>query len=461
MSENKKPENQQEVLNYVEAIKNDTAQKREVELAMTQCQQASAGSIKTDENKTLNKKELAKKVGQGSLNVLEKVYSLIVVNGKTLRGKAYADVKLKEDCNRLALILTGTNLINVFTSGSLFFITLRSTLLFPVAPLTVNLILLWLLNASGDKAAVSHPRESRQHALNMFIALNAILSLIGGIGTELALNRPKLAQILAYQKIVEPYQMEIEELKNSSEVKELEKLRQDIKIKEDFLYKERVRLTGDPNALLPAILDTQYRELNGSYEDSKSENPSYVNKPLEQWPLVPREKKMTELYESKVKQAEEDYINIKQEAPQDKAVSYLRKNEPDIYETYFDEDGLINAAQAEATVAMKSWFDSFITFKWHELSLSLVMFALSVSTSLIATCLIIAHSNREDVKMSHSQEVAHARDTWFDEKIALLIEAETDAKYNLHNNNGNGHKTHDHSLKDFELENLEEKLSDI
>ena len=149
--------------------------------------------------------------------------NLMCVDPKELHGTGYVSKELEKSSLVTASVTTFANWWNAFTTLPflIFMFDSMGILTWPIAVL-VNIGLIKLGNALATGAASNQPISLRFARIGSsgFIAINLILTITSGVGSELLLNQSglsrKLGEQLVQESIFEPLEKEISERNNQT-----------------------------------------------------------------------------------------------------------------------------------------------------------------------------------------------------------------------------------------------------
>ena len=344
--------------------------------------------------------------------------NLVCVDPNELHGTGYVSKELEKSSLVTASVTTFANWWNAFTTLPflIFMFDSMGILTWPIAVLA-NIGLIKLGNALATGAASNQPISIRFARIGSsgFIAINLILTITSGVGSELLLNQSglsrKLGEQLVQESIFEPLEKEISDIQNN-EI--LDKTRNKCDI-----------LEGKLQQLPPN--DPKRGELHlaayGSYADRTNQGGyrSYENNPIEQWPTCPKAQALEARRDKNIKAPELQYLQtIKEVKNYGSDLAYLQGVKPEIYDSRFNEKGEIKSGTEATRVAVVLFTKKFFGFEWADLGQSLFVMSMSVITSTVAIWITISYSKREDVKLSKSSAVIKARDVFINETISNL-----------------------------------------
>ncbi|NEO52679.1 MAG: hypothetical protein F6K54_06065 [Okeania sp. SIO3B5] len=339
--------------------------------------------------------------------------NLMCVDPKELHGTSYVSKELDKATLVTASVTTIANWWNAFTTLPflLFMFESMGIFSFPAAMLS-NVVLIKLGNSLATGVASHQPGSSGFALIGTggFITLNIVLTFISGVGSELLLNQPglsrKLGEDLAQESVFQPLENEISVIQQNAT-----KIRQEC----TTLQRKLEALTpNDPKR------DELHLAAYGLYADRINQGgyKSYENDPIEQWPACPKANALEAASDRQLKVAQDKYQEKLTEVKNyGSDLAYLKNNEPEIYESSFNEAGNISSGTEVTRVAAILFVQKLLNRQWVDLGQSLFVMTISVITSTIAIFMAISYSRREDVQMSKSEAVIKAREVFINETI--------------------------------------------
>lgn len=350
--------------------------------------------------------------------------NLVCVDPNELHGTGYVSKELEKSSLVTASVTTFANWWNAFTTLPflIFMFDSMGILTWPIAVLA-NIGLIKLGNALATGAASNQPISIRFARIGSsgFIAINLILTITSGVGSELLLNQSglsrKLGEQLVQESIFEPLEKEISDIQNNET---LEKTRNRC----DTLERKLERLPrNDPKR------DELYLAAHGPYADrfNLGGYSYYENKDIEQWPACPKANKLEAIRDNDLKVPKEKYQQkIKEVKNYGSDLAYLKAVRPKIYDSRFNEKGEIKSGTEATRVAIVLFTKKLFSLQWADLGQSLFVMSISVITSTVAIWITISYSKREDVQLSKSTAVINARDVFINETISSLDNNQAD-----------------------------------
>ena len=352
--------------------------------------------------------------------------NLMCVDGDRIHGTAYVSNELAKATLVVAIAATIANWWNAATTLPFIYFIFKDFGLF-TWPLTgaINVALIKFGNSVAEGAAAKQPLTLgfARIGITGFILLNLVQTLMSGVGAELLLNKSGLSRELGKQLVNDSIFIPLE--KNISDLSQKDQTTISARHQCDRLTQKLEAL--EPNDLKReelhlAAYGTYQERLDGRFK-TKSEDA------IAQWPACPKANLLEQQHKENLTQAKEQKQKIFTEVKNHGSeLAYLKKVKPEIYQTRFTESGEIESGTEAIRVAIVLFNDKFFTGQWADLGSSLFFFAMSAITSGTAILKIISYSDREDVQMSKSSAVIHARESFKHQIIANLNPSEVNAQ---------------------------------
>jgi hypothetical protein len=233
------------------------------------------------------------------------------------------------------------------------------------------------------------------------LSLNALQSIVAGVGTELLLNSSGLSQLKAQELIKE-------------QINRVETLKQI----DSPQYKDALARCESGEKELSQLDKSHPRwqslfvQLYGTWEQRDR---NWEKDPLEQLPLCPQVEQLRE-------KAYQTYETTKEQLQQSLAVratmgndlAYLQQKMPLVYTQNFTPSGELSSGLEASRLAILSFIAKLTQGDWSGLGFPLFFLLLSLITSGFACVMTIALSYRPDTQKSFSEAVQLQRDIWLE-----------------------------------------------
>ncbi|HAZ48770.1 MAG TPA: hypothetical protein DDW76_09620 [Cyanobacteria bacterium UBA11369] len=332
--------------------------------------------------------------------LLKVVEDLFIGDSKQYYGDAFVTPKLQRASTVTHGVAVAANLINVLTAAPVIYFGFRSLGLFGLGlSALLSVAALRISNKTAEAAAASAKgnRGWSDTGLVSFVAMNALLTIISGIGAELLTNGSVLSHQLANQLIQ----------KQSEKIEQIQP--------DKSLYEAAEKQC--------AALDKALRELPQGHRDREriyvqaygtwaEREKDWTGVP---YPQIPRcilsDINRTKANALVQKQREEWNKKLASRLESGNDLQFVQQVLPDVYTKHFAEDGEIRSGTESIALAYDSFFGRLIGGDFSnmgQLGFSLFMFLLSVVTSAGACLLMIAHVHRRDTQLSHNDGVRAA-----------------------------------------------------
>ncbi len=302
-------------------------------------------------------------------------------------GKAFVTPNLREHSNTTCRVAVLANWINVLTAVPAFHFGFSS--LGPAGFILTIALSGISLKWSNEKAAAAAAAASKgnrlwsNQSLLFFVAINAILTVISGIGSELLTNQAGLSSQLAKEK--------------------LEQLKPDLS-----LYISAEERCKEINDQLRTILANDPKrnslevEARGRWDDRIS-NKDWSKTPTEQIPVcVLKDRRNLDQKFLDFERSEQKRRKVGND------VEFLKNEQPQLFESHFTLDGKVRDGAKAFELAFEGFFGRLLVADFKNLGqmgFPLLMFSLSVVTSMGACVMLIAHARREDTQQSYNEQV--------------------------------------------------------
>jgi len=348
--------------------------------------------------------------------VSEGVRALVVAAPEDFHGRAMVSKELAKDCRRTATLVSVSSAVNASTSFPLLYYAFRDLGgIGPLVALSVSVLLLKFTNASAAAASArkSHGRFWSNWAIASVLSVNALLSLVAGVGTELILNQTGLSE----RKAGEAIQTAI------ARVEELKRI-------DSPQYADALARCEKGEAELGRLDKTHprwaslYVQLYGIWARRDTD---WGNVPLEQLPLCRQVERLR-------REAYQNYETAKGELERSLAVratmgddlAFLKREMPPVYGRHFTPEGELRSGVEATRLAILNFATKLRRGNWAGLGFHLFALLVSVLTSGPACAMTVALSLRRDTRKSFSSAVELQRDLWLEARRRELGHGDSD-----------------------------------
>jgi hypothetical protein len=209
------------------------------------------------------------------------------------------------------------------------------------------------------------------------------------------------AKELVEEKVLPPYQTNIQRAKENIERGKQLQSECDLKMSQFTSLKK----AGNPRAA------SLYRELEGEW--AKGED-YWTKVAPEQLPLCRKASIISNQAMQQLQKSEQELDEQnKQSQNEGGEIIFLKKQHPELFNTYFTEDEQLKSGIDSVRLAMKSFSSKLLHGDWSSLGFSIFSFYMSLLTSIVAVLLTITYSHRKDVAQSYDQKILNAREKFF------------------------------------------------
>ena len=366
------------------------------------------------------------------------ITGLVFANSKDFHGTAIVPDILEGHSQLTASLVSVSSLLNFFTNNPLLFFAFKDIGGFAwIMTLVTNGLILYFTN--GTATAVSARKKSNYTWSNVAIAamllMNALQSVVAGVGTELMLNQSGLSLMKA--------EREIESLIVRVEALEEQTSQEYLDAKERCDRGElQLKQIDRANPLWSSL----YVRLYGRWDERDRD---WTQLDIERLPLCRQVERLREQnYRTyKIAKANLDkLLLVRNNLGND--LAFLKQEMKLVYQLNFTPDGQLLSGTEAARMALLSSWEKLSKGDLAGWGFPLFFLLLSLGTSGAACILTISHSWRKDTQQSFSDTVLRERDRWLEARRRELMalhqrEVEVRISNNGHHSN-NKHQINTH-----------------
>jgi hypothetical protein len=338
--------------------------------------------------------------------LLDIIKRLLWVDPDTLHGSAHVDTTLTNDAKSTATIVSTATLINILTTYPFLQFSFAGMGLISTGLTAVTGVLLLVVSNEVGVAVVSRTARDRpgaKVALWGFTALNLILSLTAGPGTELLLNQSMLAEERAQELIEERVLAEFS-LQRENALRQKEDASR-LQAECDAVVEKLEALPlDDPNR------DLLYNRAYGTWAE-RDRNWTQVNESL--LPICRRADRARNEVAQLEQQIDTNFEALNAQINQLGPLTFLKETRGEIYSAHFDAQGNVRSGLELSRVAHESFWSRLITGQWASLGFAVFFFVISLTTSGIAAFKLATYAKRKDVALSYDDSLYQIREEMF------------------------------------------------
>lgn len=336
---------------------------------------------------------------------------LVFANSDDFHGKAIVPETLKAHSQLTASLVSVSSLLNFFTNNPLLFFAFKDFGgLAWVMTLVTNGLILYFTN--GTATAASARKKTNYTWSNIAIAamllMNALQSIVAGVGTELMLNQSGLSLMKAELEI-EALIARVEALKENTNPQYM-----DAKQRCD-----RGELQLNQMDRTNPRWQSLYVQLYGRWSER---NRDWTQLEIEQLPLCRQVERLREqnyrTYEIAKANLDKLFL-VRNKLGND--LEFLKQEMKLVYELNFTPDGKLLSGTEAARMAILSSWEKLSTGDLAGWGFPLFFLLLSLVTSGAVCILTISHSRRQDTQQSFSDTVLRERDRWLEARRRELM----------------------------------------
>lgn len=341
--------------------------------------------------------------------LVTQVKSLFLADPSQYHGKAFVTPEVKQSSRATSTLVTSANWFNI-----IFFAPVLGFIFRGLGPAGLgvagasSLVLLVISNLSGELAARRSKGENFASDIGLLglLSINLILSSLTGVGTELIVNLAGLQENFAEENI--------DQIEDNLMIQAREQ--QSVLLSE---AQEQERICGDLNVQIQELTETNpdsperdrlILEATGSYADRDRDWMAvYLEKQsISGIPSCKAKDILREEANNRISEVAAIFENRDQAGD---AQNFLLQEFPEVYAANFTEEGDFLQGSDAVQMAWNSFFGVILSGEFinmGRIGFSLLMFILSVLTSLLSCLAVMAHGNRRDVQLSHSEKIKAA-----------------------------------------------------
>ncbi|MFB8793733.1 MAG: hypothetical protein U7126_05750 [Microcoleus sp.] len=338
----------------------------------------------------------------------KKSKDLILTDPQELHGSNYVTEEVTQASTVTA---TAINVSNTIDGVSIFPLLLYSCkdmgLLGFIFALALALAMTKFTNGMGKAVATRKPgnRIWSACATVPMLAMNVLMSGTSLVAPELSLNQSHLAELRAKELVAE------QEIKVNDVQPDLRAVKDaEAKCKE---FQEKAATYPEGST----ARNDYFIKANGLYQEQNRDWKSVLAQEGQaKVPFCPLTKLLTEDAFKVSQVAKADWEKQKDQIV--RSASYaagVKQIMPALYEQHFDANGQLISGTEATRLAIQSTTSKMMTGNWNSLGFSLFFFATSVITSAGACALAIAHSYREDIKISFDESLQMELDEFLED----------------------------------------------
>ena len=324
----------------------------------------------------------------GNTGVIAKLWEIVWVPGRNIRGKAFSTPELDASLSSVAKLMCISTLWDFVTTIPLFSFSLG---LFGSASVpagtALSFILLWASNVAGENATDRRPRHAAKAnwSLAAFILLSSVKTLSSGVGVDLMISNEAIAAGYAQKLAVEKIAKDNENLgKQSKPDQSLIDARQ--ACQEAMADVQRYNQDRDGNN---AEFISAYVRANGTNADNSTDK-GLTNEELSKKYNVTKgaclyQKALEGMLLDKNKDFRESVTEREKFRESMPPLAYLEKYEPELFNAHFRNNG-DKVEWVNGSEAVGEAFDQFFSKLLNPKQISLLGFSLfSLMISVILT----------------------------------------------------------------------------
>jgi len=367
----------------------------------------------------------------GNTGVIAKLWEIIWVPGRNMRGKAFSTPELDASLSSVAKLMCISTLWDFVTTIPLFSFSLG---LFGAASVpagtALSFILLWASNVAGENATDRRPRHAAKAnwSLAAFVLLGTAKTLTSGVGVDLMIGNRAVAagyaEKLAVTKLAEDRANLKKQSQPDSNLVAATQRCEELQTQMQELGKNR------------AANDAQYVSIlvqaNGTFADNKTDKSLSSEELSKKYSLSKGVCVYKQALNDLQKQKTLPYLNsIEKREKEQKALpplEYLEKFEPSIFKEHFRSNGdsieWVNGSEAVGE-ATDQFYKKLLAGELGLLGFSLFTFAISVILTGAASVMLYMIGKNPQVQASFTGDLERYRNNRLSdyEKLAKQEEA--------------------------------------
>ena len=351
----------------------------------------------------------------GNTGVIAKLWEIIWVPGRNMRGKAFSTPELDASLGSVAKLMCISTLWDFVTTIPLFSFSLSLFAWASVpAGTALSFILLWASNVAGENATDRRPRHAAKAnwSLAAFVLLSAAKTLTSGVGVDLMIGNRAVAagyaEKLALTKLAEDRaNLKTQSQPDSNLVAATQRC-DELQAQMQELGKNR------------AANDAQYISIlvqaNGTFADNKTDRDLSSEELSKKYSLSKGVCAYKQALNDLQKQKNLPYLNsIEKREKEQKALpplEYLEKFEPNIFNEHFRSDGdsieWVNGSEAVGE-ATDQFYKKLLAGELGLLGFSLFTFGISVILTGAASVMLYMTGKNPQVQASFTGDLERYR----------------------------------------------------
>jgi hypothetical protein len=367
----------------------------------------------------------------GNTGVIAKLWEIVWVPGRNMRGKAFSTPELDASLSSVAKLMCISTLWDFVTTIPLFSFSLSLFTWASVpAGTALSFILLWASNVAGENATDRRPRHAAKAnwSLAAFVLLSAAKTLTSGVGVDLMIGNRAVAagyaEKLALTKLAEDRTNLKKQSQPDSNLVAATQRCDELQAQMQELGKNR------------AANDAQYISIlvqaNGTFADNKTDKNLSSEELSKKYSLSKGVCAYKQALNDLQKQKNLPYLNsIEKRETEQKALpplEYLEKFEPNIFNEHFRSNGdsieWVNGSEAVGE-ATDQFYKKLLAGELGLLGFSLFTFAISVILTGAASVMLYMTGKNPQVQASFTGDLERYRNNRLSdyEKLAKQEEA--------------------------------------
>jgi hypothetical protein len=347
----------------------------------------------------------------GDRGPLGKLWEIVWVPGRNMRGKAFSTPELDASLSSVAKLMCISTLWDFVTTIPLFSFSLSLFAWASVpAGIALSFILLWASNVAGENATDRRPRHAAKAnwSLAAFVLLSAAKTLTSGVGVDLMIGERAVmtgyAEKLASTKLAEDRSNLAKQSQPDANLIAATQRCDELQAEMQELGKNRA--ANDVQYI------SAYVQANGTFEDNKTDK-TLSNRELSKkynlskgvcvykQALNGLQKEKNQAFVSSIEKREKAQKSLP-------PLSYLEKYEPDIFSEHFRRQGdqmyWVNPPEAVGE-ATDQFYKKLLAGEFGLLGFSLFTFGIAVILTGAASVMLYMAGKNPQVHASRTGEL--------------------------------------------------------
>ena len=360
---------------------------------------------------------------------LKKLFEIVWVPGRSMRGKAFSTPELDQSLNSVAKLMCISTIWDFVCTIPLFNFSLGvlGVAALPAAT-ALSFILLWASNVAGENSTDRRPKHSAKAmwSLTAFVLLCTAKTVVSGVGIDLMIGSKAVASTYAKKLSQEALAKDISELQR---LEKGDKKSQDIYADCNNLKTRMQSLEANREAN-----NTQYVSLfvqaYGANAVTKADRGLTSQQLVDRYgsasniPGICRQSKaIQDLNSIKAIPLSTSIDQKKQAIVKLPALAYLQKQEPDVFNEHFrlkgDQLEWVNGTEAVAQ-ATDQFYRNLFSGQFGLLGFSLFTLAISIILTGAASIMLYLTGGNPQVHASYTGELNQFRDRRLSEYASLI-----------------------------------------